>query len=726
MPTTHRSLCRFCHAHCAVRVRVEDGRVAHVIGDKDDPLYAGFSCAKGREVPRQMAHPERLLHSQRRRADGTHEPIASGEAIREIAERLRRILERDGPRAVAMYTGTYSFPYPPTQPLGMALMDAIGSPMRFTSSTIDQPGKAIALAMHGSWAAGPQTFDDADTWLLLGINPLVALSGGVPNTNPAKQLHEAKQRGLQLIVIDPRRSDVAEHAAIHLQPRPGEDPTVLAGMLRVILREGLHDAAFVAENVRGLEALRAVVEPFTPEYVERRADVPASELIRAARSFARARRGCANAGTGPNMAPHGNVTEYLLLALITLCGRWLRAGERVPNPGALLPQFPAKAQANPPWPSHGYGEKLRVRGLGDAACGLPTAALAEEILLDGPGQVKALFVLGGNPLLAWPDQKKTHAALRKLELLVTLDIKLSATARLAHYVVAPRIGYEVPGLSLPNETLSFYGVGFGYTRPYAMYAPKLVDPPAGSDLIEDWELFYGIAQRLGKTLRVSSSFSWGPQSADGPTPLDMQRKPTTDELYELLCKGSRVPLAAVKAAGRGAIYSDDSIVVAPKDPGWKGKLDVGNATLLGELAEIAREAPDRNARFVYRLISRRLRDVYNSSGRDLPRLTRKWSYNPAFMHPADLAREGLAAGDTVEIASGYERILGIVEPDDTLRTGVVSMAHAFGGLPEEAHRVRELGSNTGALTPVDRDYDPISGIPVMSAIPVNVRKVVGM
>jgi anaerobic selenocysteine-containing dehydrogenase len=96
------------------------------------------------------------------------------------------------------------------------------------------------------------------------------------------------------------------------------------------------------------------------------------------------------------------------------------------------------------------------------------------------------------------------------------------------------------------------------------------------------------------------------------------------------------------------------------------------------------------------------------------------------MHPADLAREGLAAGDTVEIASGYERILGIVEPDDTLRSGVVSMAHAFGGLPEEAHRVRELGSNTGALTPVDRDYDPISGIPVMSAIPVNVRKVVGM
>jgi anaerobic selenocysteine-containing dehydrogenase len=206
----------------------------------------------------------------------------------------------------------------------------------------------------------------------------------------------------------------------------------------------------------------------------------------------------------------------------------------------------------------------------------------------------------------------------------------------------------------------------------------------------------------------------------------MQRKPTTDEIFALLCKGSRIPLDTVKRAGRGAVYPDESIVVAPRDAGWEGKLDVGNANLLGELAEIAREPVERDARFAYRLISRRLPDIYNSSGRDIPRLTRKWTYNPAFMNPADLAREGLASGDTVEIASGYDRILGVVENDPTVRAGAISMAHAFGGLPSESHKVRELGSNTGALTPTDRDYDPISGIPRMSAIPVNVKKVVGM
>ncbi len=162
--------------------------------------------------------------------------------------------------------------------------------------------------------------------------------------------------------------------------------------------------------------------------------------------------------------------------------------------------------------------------------------------------------------------------------------------------------------------------------------------------------------------------------------------------------------------------------MAEKDPGWHGRLDVGNAYLLGELGEIARQPIVRDTRYAYRLVSRRLPDVYNSSGHDLPRLTRRWRHNPAFMNPADLEKDGLEPGDAIEIASGYATIAGVVERDATLRSGVISMTHAFGGFPDDPPRVRAVGANTGALTPVDRDYDPISGIPRMSAIPVNVRR----
>src|SRR5262245_22960499 len=723
---THPSICRFCHAACAILVDVEDGRAVRVRGDRDNPLSHGDTCAKGRALPEQHAHAERLLHSLRRTPGGGHERIASERAIAEVAERVQGIIERHGPRSVALYTGTFSFPYPAAAPIAIAFMEAIGSRMLFTSATIDQPGKTVAPALPGRWGGGAQPFEGADTWLLVGANPTVSKSIGVPCYNPAWHLHEAVRGGMKLVVIYPRRSEAAKQAFVHLQGRPGEDPTILAGMLRVILREGLHDAAFVGENAEGLEVLRRVVEPFTPEYVERRADVPRAQLELAARTFARARRGCANAGTGPNMSGRGNLTEYLLLCLNTLCGRWLRAGERIPNPGALLPTARAKAQPIAPTLGWGFGEKLRVRGFANTAAGLPTAALADEILLPGEGQVRALFCLGGNPMAAWPDQLKTFEAMRALELLVTFDIKMSATAKLAHYVIAPKLSLEQPGMSLPAETLVPYAMGYG--MPYAQYTPKIVDPPEGSDLIEEWEFFYGLARRMRLVLELQSSYSWGPELENPATfALDMQRKPSTDRLFELLTHGSRVPLSEVKRHPHGRVFDDPPAFVEPADPGCTAKLDLANPVMLAELAEVAGEPLAPASAFTHLVISRRLLDVHNSAGRDIAKLTRKYRYNPAFMHPDDLRALGVAPGEVIEIEAERAAILGVAEAEEGLRRGVISMPHGFGDLPGAAAdaRVREIGSNTGRLSSVERDYDPYTGIPRMSSIPVNVRRYEG-
>jgi anaerobic selenocysteine-containing dehydrogenase len=301
---------------------------------------------------------------------------------------------------------------------------------------------------------------------------------------------------MQLVVIDPRRTETARRATLHLQPRPGEDAAIVASLLHVILAEGLHDAAFCEENASGLLALRAAVAPFTPEMVASRADVPAAQLREAARVFARAGRGVATAGTGPNMSGNGTLFEYLLLCLNTLCGRWLREGERVANPGTVVPPFPAVAQAMGPWPAWGFGEKLRVRGFTNTAAGMPTTALADEILLEGDGRVRALINLGGNPVAAWPDQQKTLAAMKKLDLLVQIDIKMSATAKLAHYVIAPKHSLEMAGITLNQDYLALYGVGFGYPEAYGQYTPALTDAPEGSDLLEEWEFFYELAKRM--------------------------------------------------------------------------------------------------------------------------------------------------------------------------------------------------------------------------------------
>jgi anaerobic selenocysteine-containing dehydrogenase len=633
----------------------------------------------------------------------------------EIALRLQTIIREHGPRAVALYSGSMlAWEFLVNSFVANAFMAQIGSPRVFGPGSIDQPGKPLAIALHGNWEGGAQEFDESDSWLLVGTNAAISKNGGIPWANPEKRLRDEKRRGLKLIVIDPRRSETAEKADLHIQPIPGEDPTILAGIIRVILAEEIHNKRFVSEETQGLEALKAAVGPFTPEYVARRAGIPPEQVNAAARLFAAGRAGRAGCGTGPNMAPRGTLTEYLALVLNTLVGSWHKEGDRVTNPGVLRPRTVERAQARPrPERAWGYGEKLRVRGLGENASGMPTSALAEEILRDGEGQVRALLSFGGNPMRAWPDQLLTHAAMQKLDLSVSGDIKMSLTAELSDYVIAPKLSLETPSNTLNAELLPAYGLP-SFPEPYAQYAPAIVAPPPGSDVIEEWEFFYGLARRMGLQLDIFG------------LPIDMANRPTTDDLLEMASTGSRIPLSVVKARPGGRIFDDETFVVLPREEGWQHRLEIGNVEMMAELGEVAGEPLSGDAgfepgrAFSHRLVSRRMRDTYNSCGHEFPGLVAKYRYNPAFMNPDDMRKLDLATGDVVEISTDRATIRGIVEAEDAIRPGVISMSHGWGGAPGQDED--SAGSATSRLIDAARWFEPRSGIPVMSALPVNVTK----
>ena len=725
MPTTHPSFCRMCHAGCPILVDIEDGVPVKIAGDPSNDLFNGYTCVKGRQLPEQHTHPDRLLHSQKRQPDGTFRPIPVEQAMDEIAEILQRLLAEHGPLSVITYTGTYSLANMGTAPLQNAFSAAIGNPRNFGAISIDQPGKTIAQGLTGVWMGPGQNPADADVSLIVGANPLVSISGGLAQANPRKWLHDAKQRGFKLIVIDPRRTETASQADIHIQPRPGQDIAIVAGILRIILDENLYDAEFVANEVSGVDALRKAVAPFTPSEVAARADINADDLIAAARMFAAGPRGLAAAGVGPNFASAaGTLFEYLLSSINILCGRFLRPGDPVWNPGTLVESVPRKAQALPPFPSYGYGVPLRVRGLADTLVGPSTAAIADEILLPGEGQIRALISVGGNPVAAWPDQTKVRKAMETIDLLVQIDPWMSATSKMAHYVIAPTLSFEVAGMSNYLDMLAPYAPGFGMPRPWGQYAPQLIDPPAGSDVIPEWEFFFGLAQRMGLQLDIR------PVDFSGPTgetfPIDMTKKPTGDELLEILARKARVPLSEVKRHPNGAVFDDPSIVVLPKDEGWEGRFDLGNELMLRDLGVIVETgavdmASWANADFPFRLISRRTNSRYNSGGHTLTKLQQADPYNPAYMHLDDMNALELTPGDVIEIASGRATILGVVQPDDTLRRGLVSMSHSWGDLSEYDEDVRKIGGPISRLLSVDDAYDPYSGQPVMSNVPIAVR-----
>jgi anaerobic selenocysteine-containing dehydrogenase len=206
----------------------------------------------------------------------------------------------------------------------------------------------------------------------------------------------------------------------------------------------------------------------------------------------------------------------------------------------------------------------------------------------------------------------------------------------------------------------------------------------------------------------------------------LDRLPSGDEILDGLTRGSRVPLSEIRRHPHGRVFDDLEVRVEPADPDCHDRLDVGNADMLRELEAIWYEAAlsPADEDYPFRLISRRLPNVYNSTGRDIPRLNGRKPWNPAFLHPEDLAELGLAAGDLVEIRSSRASILGIAEPAPEVRRGVVSMAHCFGDAPrdEPEGSVRAIGSNTGRLIDNADVFDPHTGIPRMSAIPVAIRR----
>jgi anaerobic selenocysteine-containing dehydrogenase len=217
---------------------------------------------------------------------------------------------------------------------------------------------------------------------------------------------------------------------------------------------------------------------------------------------------------------------------------------------------------------------------------------------------------------------------------------------------------------------------------------------------------------------------------NGPTgeasSLSMSRKPTDDELFELLTRNARVSLEEVKRHPHGAVFPS-AVVVSAKEAGWEHRLDLGNAQMLHDLRALGDvETGDRvtwaTDDFPLRLVSRRMHTRYNSGGHGVGPLQEADPTNPAFIHPIDLDARQIEDGDIVEVASARAAIRAVARADDTLRPGLVSMAHAWGDAPDRDHEVRSRGGPTSRLSDVDDAFDPYSGQPVMSNIPVEVRR----
>jgi anaerobic selenocysteine-containing dehydrogenase len=712
---TKKTFCRFCHVFCGMEVDVADGRVVDVRGDRDNPISEGYTCPKGRSEVDRINHPERLLSCQKR-SDGGLSSIDTTQALDEIGAKLQAIIAEHGPDAVAVYSGCGGHRTAAGGPWFVGKwLEALGSRSMYTSYTIDSPGLTIAGSriFGAPMPFGSPDFENSDVAMYVATNPTVSHLWTMPQSNPSTRLKEALKRGMKLVVIDPRKCDVARKATVHLQVKPGEDATLMAAMIKVIIDEQWYDKEYVDAYCSGFEELTASVADFDLDYAAQRTTVPRETIVEGARVFATAKSGAAQSGTGLTMAANQNLCVQLVYTLNAICGRYDRRGGMTRITGALSQPLP-EGMGPIPLPTFS-GEVSRVRGI-KGITGLfgynemPTNTLTDEILTKGKGQIRALIVNGGNPALVFSDAKRTVEALKDLDLLVCLDLFESATAKHADYVMAVKHPFERN--DIPHMMNGFY------PQPYMQYTDKLVEPPAGT--IEEWDFFWEVGERLGIRPRIKG--------------LPEEGKPTAEDIMRGLNANSRTPFEDLKENPSGKLYGDKETEVGGVIPNMIGHADrriaVGDPEGMAELRAVRAESMptdggyEGDSDFQFRAITYRMPEVYCTTGHNLPRAEKKRPYNPVLISAADLSAHGFADGECVTIDSGFGQVEGILESSDDVEAGTLGIAHGWGDLSDD-RPVEEKGTNVQLLIPGHQRYDKITGLAQQSAYPVNLRKLDG-
>ena len=328
--------------------------------------------------------------------------------------------------------------------------------------------------------------------------------------------------------------------------------------------------------------------------------------------------------------------------------------------------------------------------------------------------------------MGWPDQARTLEALDALDLLVSFDVTMSQTAKRSTHVFASTMCLEIPGYQTASSaTVGYANAYSGYDGPWAQYTPAVAERPTGSDLIEEWEVFYELGKRLGLQLSWvgAQPFRIGPPREGVTYPkVDMTRRPTHDEILERWTATARVPLATVKEQPSGGLFPpDEPVLVGPKDNGWTGRLEVANAQMMRDLGEAAAEHSSPAPVAAFRLLNRRGLQI--NSNYNIGKVNRGRFFNPLFVNPDDLAMLGLTEGAEVEIRSARGGIRAIAQADRTVMRGTVSMQHCFGDAPSNDEDVVRTGSPVNRLLSVKFARDPYSGQPVMSNVAVRISAV---
>lgn len=703
----HVTFCRICEAFCGLTATVRDGKVTTMGPDREHPLSQGHICVKGPAIADLTYDPDRLIHPMRRTGEpGQFEPVSWDEALDDIAKRLKHIIAERGPEAVAAYFGNpaaFSVNALMSTP---EFLSALGSSKFYGAGSQDSNARLAAnYVLFGSpWKISFPDLTQCDFLVILGANPLVSNGSMLHAPRMRHDLDAVAARG-SIVVVDPRRTETArryEHLGIH----PGGDIWLLGAMLKIVFDDGFADQDFLARHTTGAAALAQAVAAFDLETAAAQTGIPADKIVKLTRDFASAERAALYGRVGLCRGEHATLANFLLSALTIVTGKFGK-------PGTTIFGIEVLASPKESGPS-GYGDaRTRIGDFPSVGGYLAAATLPDDILEEGEGQVRALFVVAGNPVLSMSGAKRFEQALRSLSLFFSIDFYINETNRYADYVLPATTFIE--RADVPFLTTHFM------MRPYFQYTDAVVAPRG--EARGEYEIFFELARRMGLRAPTTGRLrKWLGAAGIKVAPIKL-----VDVALRLGPAGdwfglrNGISLAKLARARHGISldlklpYQDWQKRIVHRD----GRIHLWDDVVAREFARVGSGKHEEGLRLFGR---RDIRSI-NSWMHNLAGLVR--SQTPHLLiHPDDAAKRGLADGDRAKVCAKDSEIEVRVELTDAVMPGSVCYPHGWGHRAgwQVANATPAANYNALVQTGVDA-VEAASGTTIMDGLVVTIERV---
>jgi len=683
---TRTHCARMDHGGCALLVGVKDNRIVKVKGDPDGFLNRGYVCPKGLISPEKLHHPDRLKHPLRRRGkrgEGEWERISWSEAIDEISRRFLEIRESSDARGVAFCQG---MPKGLEHFMLIRLANIFGSPNVVAAQDVCHAPREVSGIHTCGFYPVVDFHHRSDLVVLWGSNVTETNEEGVIGS----LLMDQVKQGTRLMVVDSRKTPLAERAEIWLQPRPGSDHALALAFLHVVVEEGLYDREFVERWTHGFGKMAEHVRGYSPEFMTDVTWVPSDLIRKAARFYAVSHPSAIQWGNPLEQQENNFHAARALVALMAICGNL-----DVPG-GNIQPREP---------PVLGLGKFVRADLIPSKRkemihahhrtiprlMTVPPAYFREAVLDGFPYSVRGAYMQCTNPLITWADSKMTYDALRKLDFLVVSELFMTPTAALADMVLPVATQFEF-------NDLGHYGLGHGIV----LARPKLVDPPP-----ECWSDMK-ILNELGKAM-TSPEYWYENEDAIVESVLE----PSGFGWEAFVEKGY------LKGEENFRKYEPEGF----RTPTGKVELVLSTAEKFGlpplPVAEILQEKG--NADYPLVLTGAKSPNYLHSSYRWLQGLRKKEPEPVTRIHPDTAAELGIDEGTDVEIETAHGKIVQKARLTRKIHPKVVYASYGW-WFPED-EGVETSGwkkANFNMLTTVDT-LGKEFGTPNLKGIPCRIR-----